>query len=566
MADWVGKNLGQYEIVEQIAQGSHAAIYKAYQPKLDRYVAIKVLFSHVAQNFVERFSQEARAIAQLDHPNIVPVYDFARLDDTVYIVMKYVEGGNLKQMLAGRPLKLELALRLISQVGAALGYAHQCGIIHRDVKPSNILIVRGDWALLSDFGIAKLLTDPAHLTRSGISMGTPDYIAPEQAGGLAIDHRADLYSLGATLYEMVTGYLPFESDNPIATLLKHMTEQPRSPRTHNPDLPPVVEQVILTALQKDPNRRHHTAEEFIAALAQADISAVTHEPAIQSGNLRSAHHLSPQNLRQAAPPANPRQDEPESGSGHAPNLILVVDDQPELLDNISFALEAAGYAVLTAQDGLGALDVLNSQTVDLILADIAMPRMNGYQLYERVRQNSQWLAVPFIFLTARTLDSDIRYGKELGVDDYLAKPIQPEDLLAAVHGKLKRAKQLSRMPAPTAILEDALITLGQLRIDANQHRVWLGEKAIALSTREFSLLEYLARRPGKIVAPRELIQVTHQLKTDHGEAGELLRPLVRSLRRKLGYSVGEMGCIENVRGVGYRLIAPGLAGCRRAGW
>jgi len=561
----VGKKIGQYKVVEQITQGSLATIYKAYQPKLDRYVAIKVLFSHVAQDFVERFAQEARAIAQLDHPNIVPVYDFDRLDDTFYIVMKYVEGGNLKRMLTGHPMDLELAFRFISQVGAALGYAHQHGVIHRDVKPSNILVAQGDWALLSDFGIAKLLTDPAHLTHSGTGIGTPDYIAPEQARGLAIDQRADLYSLGATLYEMVTGHLLFESDGSLGVLVKHMTEQPRSPRSYNPELPVAVEQVILTVLQKDPDRRYRTAEEFMYALTaaikqpaqhkQAEPSAMTHNlPAISASWSSSSRF--PHESRQAS--SSELDAKPQRTDSFS---ILVVDDQAELLDNIRFALETAGYIVLTACDGLEALEILNVQPVDLILADIAMPRMNGYQLYERVRQNPHWLAIPFIFLTARTLDSDIRYGKELGVDDYLSKPIQPEDLLAAVHGKLKRARQLARRPAQTAssstVMEDNIITLGQLRIDADQHRAWLDEEAVALSAREFGLLEYLARRPGKVISPQELIQVTHQFKTDHGEAGTLLRPLVRSLRRKLGYPVGETGCIENVRGVGYRLIAPG---------
>jgi DNA-binding response OmpR family regulator len=239
--------------------------------------------------------------------------------------------------------------------------------------------------------------------------------------------------------------------------------------------------------------------------------------------------------------------------------ILVVDDQPDLLENIKLTLEAADYAVLTAADGIEALTVLESQRIDLILADIAMPRMNGYQLYERVRGNPQWVAIPFIFLTARALDSDIRYGKELGADDYLTKPIQPEDLLAAVQGKIRRAQQLMQVPARPAAsqaLGQRALTVGRLQIDPGQHRAWINEQPVHLSAREFTLLEYLARREGTVVSPRELIQITHGLDTDDLEAGTLLRPLIRSLRRKLGYSIGEMGCIENVRGVGYRLVAP----------
>ena len=240
--------------------------------------------------------------------------------------------------------------------------------------------------------------------------------------------------------------------------------------------------------------------------------------------------------------------------------ILVVDDQPDLLEAISLTLELAGHQVLTAGDGVDALAVLQSQPVDLILADIAMPRMNGYQLYERARENAQWVAIPFLFLTARAMDSDIRYGKELGADDYLTKPIQPEDLLAAVHGRLRRAEQLAQLKAvhleaPPALGQRALF-LGRLQIDPGQHRVWLDGQPIQLSAREFTLLEYLARHSGKVVPPQELLEITHGLETDAVEAGALLRPLIRSLRRKLGYPVGEMGCIENVRGVGYRMLTP----------
>jgi DNA-binding response OmpR family regulator len=242
-----------------------------------------------------------------------------------------------------------------------------------------------------------------------------------------------------------------------------------------------------------------------------------------------------------------------------PATILVVDDQPEILENLALILDLDGYEVLMASDGVEALAVLESRPVDLILADIAMPRMNGYQLYVRVRENPQWVAVPFLFLTARAMDSDIRFGKELGVDDYLTKPIQPEDLLAAVHGRLRRAQQLAQLSSQLAssASRQSTLDLGRLRIDPGQHRVWMDDEEVKLSAREFALLAYLAQREDQVVSAQELIQVTHELDTDRVEAGALLRPLIRTLRRKLGYSVGKMGCIENVRGVGYRLIAPG---------
>jgi DNA-binding response OmpR family regulator len=242
--------------------------------------------------------------------------------------------------------------------------------------------------------------------------------------------------------------------------------------------------------------------------------------------------------------------------------ILVVDDEPDLLDNVSLALETEGYQVLTAANGVEALARLQTNPIDLILADIAMPDMNGYQLYERVRQNPEWVTIPFIFLTARSLDSDIRYGKELGVDDYLTKPIRAGDLLAVVRGKLRRARQLAESITPLntapAPRTGGALALGPLRIDSQQHRIWLADHELELSVREFTLLEYLAQRAGHVVSPQELIQITHNLETDPIEAGALLRPLIFSLRRKLDLTNNETRLIdiENVRGVGYRLVIP----------
>lgn len=248
----------------------------------------------------------------------------------------------------------------------------------------------------------------------------------------------------------------------------------------------------------------------------------------------------------------------KSGADSTTASILVVDDQPELLENIGLALEMDGYTVLAASDGQTALTILATQPVDLILADIAMPGMNGYQLYERVRENPEWITVPFLFLTGRAMDSDIRFGIELGVDDYLTKPIEIEDLLATVQGKLRRARQLAAAQPATHHTSGPgdMILAGRLKIEPAQHRAWLDNKLLRLSAREFELLTYLARRVDQVVSPQELVQITHNLQTDHIEAGNLLRPFIRTLRRKLGYKVGEMGCLENVRGVGYRLTPP----------
>jgi DNA-binding response OmpR family regulator len=233
--------------------------------------------------------------------------------------------------------------------------------------------------------------------------------------------------------------------------------------------------------------------------------------------------------------------------------------------NLQIGLEMSGYEVTVAADGVEALDLLSQQPVDLILADVAMPRMNGYQLYEQLRRDPRLMLIPFIFISARGMDSDVRYGKALGVDDYLVKPFQLEDLLATVAGRLRRARELAQFaaaPAGAALpkacspAQDVVLAVGSLRISPAQYRVWKSDRLVELSLKEFKIIEYLARRPGLAVSFEELCRATHGFETSHLEAGDLLYPLIRSLRRRLGYVAGEMGCIESVRGVGYRLVAP----------
>ncbi len=291
MPDLVGHTLGQYRIVEQIGLGGMATVYKAYQPALDRYVAIKVLPAYYAHEpgFAERFIREAKAVAKLTHPHVLPIYDFGQENGLSYIVMQYVDAGTLKEML-GQPINLMTATNVIEQIADALDYAHDQGIIHRDVKPSNVLMDRGRWALLSDFGLAKIVEGSVQLTGSGVGVGTPAYMAPEQGQGLKVNRRADIYSLGIILYEMVTGRVPFEAETPMAIVVKHITEPLPLPRKINPDLPESVERIIMKALAKNPDDRYETAGKMaralrktVASLDTAVVEAMPSPPTVAAG-------------------------------------------------------------------------------------------------------------------------------------------------------------------------------------------------------------------------------------------------------------------------------------------
>jgi serine/threonine-protein kinase len=279
--DLTGQTLGAYRIVSPIGRGGMAEVYKGYQPSLDRYVALKILSPHLAADaaFLERFQREATTVARLRHPNIVQVFDFGTSGSLTFMVMEYVAGASLKERLRGLPAGERVPcpeiLAIARCVAAALDHAHAHGLVHRDVKPANILLretsfattqASGEpYAVLTDFGVAKML-EGVQVTAAGVTLGTPDYMSPEQAQGQETSPASDIYALGVVVFELLAGRLPFTSDTPVGVLFKHMTEAPPGLDALAPALPQEIDRVMHKALAKQPRQRFRTAGEFADAL------------------------------------------------------------------------------------------------------------------------------------------------------------------------------------------------------------------------------------------------------------------------------------------------------------
>jgi len=271
-----GITLGKYRILEPLGRGGMAQVYKAYHPQLDRYMAVKILRSDLVESeeFLARFRHEAHAVSGLRHANIVQVFDFDMQDDYYYMVMELLEGDTLRALLNNyRVQKQRIPLaeiaHILKDILSGLSYAHGEGIIHRDIKPANIMLTKKGQAVLTDFGIAQIIGSTQH-TVSGALMGTLNYMAPEQGLKGECDSRSDIYSLGIVLYEMLTGYTPFDADTPLAILMKHLNDPLPLPTQIDPALPIALEMIVLKALEKDPDDRFQSAEEMRKALENVE--------------------------------------------------------------------------------------------------------------------------------------------------------------------------------------------------------------------------------------------------------------------------------------------------------
>jgi serine/threonine protein kinase len=270
MRDLSGTTLGNYEVVERLAAGGMAIVYRAVQHPLGREVALKVLTPALVDEvgFMQRFEIEAKTLARLDHPNILPIYDFGAADDVVFLATPLAQGGTLRQLMDSGPLEPVRAWRYLREVGDALQHAHEAGVIHRDLKPQNVLVHADGRAMLADFGLARNAATPADLTGYGFAIGTPGYMAPEQVLAKGIDHRADIYALGVLTFEMLTGKMPYADGTPMEIAYATLNEPIPSACDLNPILPFELDMLLQRVLAKDPEERPATMRQLVAELGR----------------------------------------------------------------------------------------------------------------------------------------------------------------------------------------------------------------------------------------------------------------------------------------------------------
>ncbi len=514
-----GYSLGPYRIIGKIGRGGMATVYRAHHAALDRDVAIKVLPDFFAEEdaYRDRFQQEARSVARLNHPNILNVFDFGQEGGVTFLVLELVEGGTLADRL-GRPMELEATIKLLRPIASALDHAHAQGILHRDIKPSNILIHTDGTPVLADFGLAKMADSGRKLTASGTVLGTPEYMSPEQGAGEPIGPPSDRYSFAVVAYEMLTGRVPFEAETPAAVLMSHINKAVPPTRELVGELSSHVEDALRKGLAKSPIERFGSATQFVAALTPA----------------AWVHRERPDSVVLARPHQNGK-------SSRSMPSVLVVDDSAANRELIEACLADVECRVRLAGDGPSALAAIESSAPDLVLLDVQMPGMDGYTVCRRIKANSALRLVPVVMITALDRSEDRVMALESGADDFMSKPVERLELVARVRSALRLKAVYDRLDSAEQVIFSLAAAVEAKDSYIERHTNRVAESARYLGSRmglQDGDLDALYRGGiihdiGKIGVPDAVLLKPGSLNADelvlmraHPEIGEnIVRPL-----------------------------------------
>ena len=451
-----GTFVGPYRIEDRLGRGGMATVYRAHHPALDRYVAIKVLPDFFAEDesYRERFQLEAQSVARLRHPNILNAFDFGQDRGVPYLVMELIEGGTLADRI-GSPLELQLVVRLLRPIAGALDYAHAQGVLHRDIKPSNILIRSDGTPVLADFGLAKLADSVRKLTATGVVFGTPEYMSPEQAVGEPLGPGTDQYSLSAVAYEMLTGHVPFQGDTPGAVLISHISRAIPATRELPGELSVHVDEALKRGMAKSPQDRYPTVGAFVAALTPA---------------------AWPSLIADAAQPRS-------NGTEHRVPVVLVVDDGAANRELIEACLAGIDCEIRTAEDGRTALRMIEQDAPDLVLLDVQMPGMDGYEVCARIKNRPRGALLPVVMITALDQTRDRVMALEAGADDFMSKPVERVELVARVRSALRLKSLYDTLDSVDQVIFSLAAAVEAKDSLTEKHTQRVGECARLLGTR-----------------------------------------------------------------------------------
>lgn len=501
----IGRKLrNRYEIREHLGDGSTATVYKAHDERLGREVAIKLLLPHVRETTRKRFFQEANAAAQLNHPNIMALYDIDEEDDRHFLVTEYVDGLTLTSYIPASP---EMVVNLGVQIARALHYAHEREIIHRDIKPANIKVTTSGMIKIMDLGLA-LPREAKRVTAHGMVIGTPAYLSPEQAQGQKLDSRTDIYSLGIVLYEMITGQLPFNADDIGALLLQQVKQPPPPPRLIVPDLPVEIENVILKALEKNASRRFQTA----GALAEALEASLALGGKAISEAVEPSHDADTMQAERPTAGASSWR----SGTKRTTRVVLA-DDHTLLRKTLANLLETREEFVVVAEAGDG--DAALKQTLailpDVLVLDLNMPIKGGLDILPSIRRDAP--SVKVLVLTGREEDAYIVRALRAGAHGYVLKSADENELVEAITKIMQGQMYLGRGVAERVV--SGLLSGGNTEL--------------TLSDEESRLLLYIA-------AGYENDQIAKQLEKPVTMVIEMLARVLNKMGAKDRYSAALM--------------------------